>query len=545
MAAIITSEFRKNSRALFISDLKGNGETDSGGAPLNDYFIGLGKTDSWPDTTDTLGNQVTEYSRQFSAPLPVDTPLTKVDVLKNLMILVRTKSVEIFNVIPRNNWVINRIYKTFDPTDPKCFDYETIDGVAYYPCYVTSNDRIYLCLSNVDTNGEVTESAVAIPSGTGDNPYLTYNIPETISNGEGYIWAYVSSLDEDSKFYTDQFVNYTYPTPEQITANLSKTATGGLVYDFKIVNGVDPNAIPEQTKIEIIGTTIDANTGDIVPHANVLIHDPNDLDGTNFDVVFNGGIESIRYKPSAIPGSWAKDFLSASIQVTVNGTISGEPSFDNTVSPIEIIPFVLPYEGLGRYPDNDLPSFYAGIAVDFIGEVDGEAPVGYNVDVRQISLIKNPERSFSDNALDNDAASPPGFYAAEDAYDALKYLQLEANSLTRDYIGRDFIIEQTSTGAKAWLDYADNINEKLYYHQNSSPLVNFKKFSTASSNDLANGGIKITSIAGFYDDISYRIESCVDPEYVPDTGEVIFYENRKPINRNYNQTDEVKLVIQF
>ena len=146
MAAIITSEFRKNSRALFIEDIKGS-------TPGDDYFIGLGKTDSWPDTADALGNQITEYSRQFSAPLPVDNDINKIDVLKNLMILVSTKTTAVFNVIPRNNWAFDRIYKTYDPTDPKCFDYETIDGVAYYPCYVTSNDRIYLCLSNVDENG--------------------------------------------------------------------------------------------------------------------------------------------------------------------------------------------------------------------------------------------------------------------------------------------------------------------------------------------------------------------------------------------------------
>jgi len=90
------------------------------------------------------------------------------------------------------------------------------------------------------------------------------------------------------------------------------------------------------------------------------------------------------------------------------------------------------------------------------------------------------------------------------------------------------------------LDYADNLNERLYYHQNSSPLVNFKKFSTEST-----GTLKITSIAGFWDQTTYKVDSCENPEYLPETGEVIFYENRKPINRNYNQTDEVKLVIQF
>lgn len=536
MAAIITSEFRKNSRALFTNDIKTS--------TVDDYFIGLGKTDSWPDTTDALGNQVTEYSRQFSAPLPVDTIVNKVDVLKNLMVLVKTSAVEVFNVIPRNNWTQNRIYKTFDPTDPKSFDYETIDGVAYYPCYVTSNDRIYFCLSNVDTNGEVTESTVAIPSGSGNNPFLSYNNPQPISNGEGYIWAYVSSLDEDSKFYTDQFVNYTYPTSTIISEKQAYNATGGLIYDFKVVNGGGAGVGSANTRITIKGTTRTGGAADgaIIPKitspsvadSDVIVFE-NGAATAGFEVVFSAnGIESIKNVAVAGTIPWKKDFLSASVVVEVGSTVS---------ETVDIIPSILPYEGLGRFPDNDLPSFYAGIAVDFIGEVDGEAPVGYNVDVRQISLVKNPERKpeiVAGTEADNDDNNASGFYASDEAYDALKYITLPAGTLTRDYIGRDFVIEQESTGARAWLDYADNINERLYYHQNSSPLVNFKKFSPETT-----GTLKITSIAGFWDSTTYKVAGCVNPEYLPETGEVIFYENRKPINRNYNQTDEVKLVIQF
>ena len=108
MAAIITSEFRKNSRKIFTNDIKSS--------TVDDYFIGLGKTDSWPDTADAEGNQVTEYSRQFSAPLPIDTTIMKTDVLKNLLVLVKTDAAEVFNVIPRNNWAFNRIYKTIITT---------------------------------------------------------------------------------------------------------------------------------------------------------------------------------------------------------------------------------------------------------------------------------------------------------------------------------------------------------------------------------------------------------------------------------------------
>ena len=547
MAAIITSEFRKNARALFKSDLE---TTDN-------YFIGLGKTDSWPDTVDSLDNQVTEYSRQFSAPLPVDTVLNKEDVLQNLMVMVRTTGTqaEIFNVIPRNNWAFDRIYKTYDPTDPKCFDYETIDGVAYYPCYVTSNDRIYLCLSNVDGNGEVTPSSVAIPSGVGADAFLSFGTtPQPISNGEGYIWTLVTFLDEDSKFYTDQFVDYT--TPQSTDYVQISNSTGGLIYDFKVVNGgATATTIPATatTEIRLKGTKRNTETGALEPVDDVVMYKQGQVATTgdswqHFEVVINNGIESVKYKPDPNNNtiSYLKNYVTASVVVeTENG-------FNNE---IDIVPLLLPEDGIGRRPDDDLPSFYAGIAVDFIGEVDGEAPVGYNVDVRQISLIKNPVRnSTGDNAgvAVRDDDTNAGLYTGPEAYDALKYIQLDdSTDLQKDYIGRDFIIEQGTvnddeTGARAWLDYADSINNRLYYHQNSSPQVNLKKFVSNGDDSGQAPNVTVTSIAGYSDpDDVYLVNTCNEAEYMSGTGEVIFYENRKPINRNFNQTDEVKLVIQF
>jgi hypothetical protein len=523
MAAIITSEFRKNSRRVFINDITNT----------EDYFVGLGKTDSWPSLSDADNNEISEYNRKFSAPLPTDTIVNKIDVLKNLMVLVRSKNAEVFTVIPRNNWVHDRIYKRYDPTDPKSFDYETIDGEAHYPCYVTSNDRVYMCLANTDADGQISPSAAPIPSGSGA-PELSYHAPSKIHNGDNYIWAYVTNLDEDSKFYTDQFVNYTYPSEGGDHTDI-KNSTGGMVYGFKVING-GGSGITEATELELslVGTTRDTEN-QLVPRLTTygaITTDINIID--DFNVIYGAnGVERIEYpeplQAGGIP-AWKMGFESASVLARVNGQINTD---------IHIIPYVLPYEGIGRYPDNDLPSFYTGIAVDFIGAVDGEAPVGYNVDVRQISIVKNPERNPDVTAsTDNDQDVDQGFYANDEAYDALKYITLP--DIQKDYIGRDFIIEQESTGAKAWLDYVDNVNERLYYHQNSSELVNFKRFSTESI-----ASVKITSLAGFWDELYYRCDSVTDPEYLPDTGEVIFYENRKPINRNYNQTDEVKLVIQF
>jgi len=129
-----------------------------------------------------------------------------------------------------------------------------------------------MCLSNVDSNGEIMESTTAIPSGAGA-PELSYHTPQRLSNGEGYVWAYVTSLDEDSKFYTDQFVNYTYPTPR---IEEPYNATGGLIYDFKVINGGGASVTSDNCVIKIVGTNRDCGPGGAIePRTDVVIHENN------------------------------------------------------------------------------------------------------------------------------------------------------------------------------------------------------------------------------------------------------------------------------
>lgn len=470
MSAIITNQFRKNSRELFINDIDTN----------TNYFIGIGKSEPWPDV-----DGVPESALNYSVPLPTNTITEKSDALKNLISLLKVQST--FTVIPRNEWVSGRVYKVYDPSDPNIFNYETIGNTAYYPCYVTYSNSIYVCLRNGD-NGEST-----IPFPVSGSTYITPNT----NNGDSYTWAYVCDLNINSAFYTDQFVDI----PADITNSddISDAAgAGGLVYGFKVNNGGDGSAITDFDNITLIGKDSDGN---------IILDD--DIRSSGTDVApFSVTIVGDSITAIDITQSWPTGYLEAS--VVVNGIET------------DIIPLVTPINGFGFSPRSDLPSFYAGLFAAYVGGADGEHPVGLGF--RQVSLVKDATRTDNDDPAN----------ATLDIYDTLQYLEVaDVSGIPTD---AGTVIAHTANKAKAYLDYVDTANNRIYYHQNSSGEVNQKPFET--------GDVTFAIPGGTFGN-GKTVNAVVQGEYNQGSGETLFLENRKAILRNNNQQEDIKLVIQF
>lgn len=478
MSAIITNNFRRKSCERFIDELINDG----------DYFIGLGKTDKWPDTTE-----LPEDSQLFSPPLPQATINEDIDILDNLISLVKVSEQTI--LIPRNPWQSGRRYKIYDPYDPLTFDLEGND----YPSFVTINDNVYVCLGN-NSGADST-----------DSPSSSYNTFDTsnhvLETTDGYIWAFVQNNVVSSKFYTDEFIPVNADLGSTVNA---KAATGGLVYNFKIENGgqsVQPSYSIKLNGVDENGTvksTIDLQAD------------------SRFTVTIGGAessIQSIVYddiNTDALTG-----YVKASVQV-YNGT--------TLLDSIIIKPLVAPIDGFGARPRSDLPSFYAGCYSRFSGTVDGEAIV--DASFRQLSLIKNPQRSLDSPSAGDDGVS----YADEDALDALNYIQFSPGILTQE-LPSGSIISQGD--ALAYVDKYDLVNDRIYYHTNSNNEVNYIPL-------LATADITVTPSTGTAQTYQNSdISDIINSEYIHNTGDVVFIDHRKKITRNVDQTEDVKIVIQF
>ena len=502
MAAIITDDFRRSSTTFLLNDIKdqNTGAQDSPNSGTYEYFIGIGKSDAWENDAGDLS----ETDQNFSTPLPTGSVIEAKEVIDNLIGAVAIKPANAYHVIPRIDWAANRRFKRWNENDPTMFDV-TADGAnTYYPCYVIYDEKIYVCLDN-DSNDSYSTNGSYIPGLSSNTPSGTSAARDAIQSGDGYIWAYVADLNTASEFNTDQFVSISETATG--TATDATTATGGMVYGFEIIN---------------------PGTGISGTDFKLLLNDNDGAVSTEIDLtVNNSGVGSSAKGVIMTSYSAPLDFQ-AQTNGTVRASVVPGPGITATTLPV-IRPLVAPILGFGYTPTADLPSFYAGLAVNYNGDVGGE--LSTSVSYRQISLLRNPTR------FDDDSPSPTGdgLYDNEEVYNTLRRFEFGAlEDLSNISAGN--IITETTTGltetpAKAYVDFVDDTNKYVYFHQNESAEINQQEFS--ATGDITIG---VTSYTGY---------TITDPEYTPYSGEVYFVENRKPIQRAASQEEEIKLVIQF
>ena len=184
-----------------------------------------------------------------------------------------------------------------------------------------------------------------------------------------------------------------------------------------------------------------------------IINPGTGISGTDFKLLLNdndGAVSTeidLTVNNSGV-GSSAKGVIMTSysapldFQAQTNGTVRASvvpgPGITATTLPV-IRPLVAPILGFGYTPTADLPSFYAGLAVNYNGDVGGE--LSTSVSYRQISLLRNPTR------FDDDSPSPTGdgLYDNEEVYNTLRRFEFGAlEDLSNISAGN--IITETTTG---------------------------------------------------------------------------------------------------
>ena len=120
-------------------------------------------------------------------------------------------------------------------------------------------------------------------------------------------------------------------------------------------------------------------------------------------------------------------------------------------------------------------------------------------------------------------------------------------------------ITQATTGAVGKVVEYDATNNILYYHQErfgdygtSSTTGGYLAFSgtgTITGGTSSATGTPSTTASETVTLINNNTitftSGYANPELQPDSGEIIYIENRKPIQRASDQTEDIKLIIEF
>lgn len=529
MAAIVTSNFRVLNANNFKEDVANNV-----------VYVSIGKSDVWSlttsDTTDT-------------------TPFTPHDHLDalgearaNLMSLKKIASSDLSHVIPRYTWTSGNSYVAWDSDDSSIFD------KAFY--VVTSEFKVYKCIK---------------AGGGASSIQPTQTLTDPQSESDGYTWKYLYTISvaDAEKFLTNSYMpvkTVSLGTEGVVAATTSSSDTvtlTGANLDITVgmtVSGTNISGTP----------TVSARTGNTLTLSSTQSLTANDiltfvfasdaaaeasLTEADFAQYLNqkasrdsstaGGIERIEVTAGGtgytsaptvtITGDGSGATATATIDsgavtaVTVTGkgtnyrvadiTFSGGGGSDAGARAV-----IAPKEGHGVNPREELGGFFMSLNVLLDGAA-GSGDITVGNDFRQIMLIKNP-RLYNATPL-------AGAIASADTLKATNYLDFDSGVDVTDYAVDELIVQNT-TGAQAYVVEIDSSNGYIHYHQNDKTgYTQFQNtLDVVGQTTTTTGALESSNAVG-------------NPEVDRASGEILFLENRDPINRTTTQIEDIKVILEF
>ena len=486
MPAIVTNKFRIHNAEQFT-------ESFSEASP-NVYYLGIGRPQAFG--TLTRGDSRTTNEGSDASPLtPVDSVQDEFFYFDDLLAAKRVTSSDILNVVPRRNWTTGTVYDYYR------HDYgnritgttttQTADSgasILYDATFyvMNSNFDVYKCLdNNAGATSTVEPTTVLTPIQT---------------TGDGYKWKYMYSLSaaQQTNFLSTDFMAVA------TDATVSSAAVDGAI-----------NII----KIKTVGTGGTDGT-----HTGIAIR--GDGSSGTVSVTVSGGAVTGVTVTNAGTGYTFGYIRNADI-VTAGAT---------GLLGAELDCIIEPKGGHGFNAVKELGGFYIMMNTNFeAGEASNSGDFTTANDFRRVCLIRDPESGGSAataTTIRNTKAilvtSPSGDFTVDEE------------------------INQTSTGAVGKVVEWDSSNNILYYVQtrfndhgvdSNGNLTAFSGTNTItgqSSSVTATPSTSTTTV----DSISFT-SGYNSGEIDADTGDVMYVENRSPITRASDQTENVKLIIEF
>jgi hypothetical protein len=499
MAAIITEKFRRHNATQFHESFSE--------ASKNAYYLMIGK--STPFTASTSGGT------DDSPSTPADDVGSEFYAWDQATALKNIASTDITFALPRRDWANSTTYDMYEhnisSSNTTTSGATNLYDSTFY--FRTSDNRVYKVLDN---NGGTAYS--------GSEPTSESTSPFEIG-GYTLKYMYTITASEQTKFLTVDFM------PVSTDSTVSAAATDG----------------------EIISLIVTAGSGYTDGTYYAAVYGDGSSQGTS-----SGAIVRITVTSGAI----ASFGLTAGTDTTVHaagsgytyGTVNLGASYtfsdaaltsassmgSGTGGAVQVV--ISPKDGHGSDAVDELGGHYVMLRATLTGAENDDVLTGN--DFRNISLVIDPTT-----------------YGTSTVASASTYRQVSATKLTSvtGTFTPDEKISQASTGAIGKVVQWDSTLSILYYQQER--YADYGTNSTTGAFVAFSGANAITgassSAAGTPDstaDSAVTLENdntitftdgYANPELQPDSGNIIYQENRKPISRATDQTEDIKIIVEF
>ena len=486
MPAIITDKFRIHNSEQFSEAF-----SESSG---NTMYLGIGRPQAF--ATSTRGDARTNNEGTDSAPVtPADNINSQHFPYDDMLAAKKVSTTDVTFAIPRRNWATGT---TYDIYRHDYGDYATGTTTAITAnsgastlhdasFYVLTTDRnVYKCLDN-DSN---TASTVE-PTGTSTS---------ILSTADGYKWKYMYTLSasQQSNFLSTDFMAVA------TNSTVSSAAVDGAINIVKIKNAGSGGSDGTHTNIDIRG---DGSAGKVSV------------------TVTSGAVTAVTV---TTPGTGYTFGTISNAQIVAAGATS--------LTGAELDVIIEPKGGHGKNAVEELGGFYVMMNTSLEGtESSNTSDFSVANDFRKISLIRDPKSG--------------GSAATSTTLRGTKAVNLTGVTGT---FTADEEINQATTGAVGKVVEYDSTNKILYYiqtrHTDEGIDTNGNQTAFSGQNVITGqsssaNGTPTTSTSTINSQSFTSGYSA--SELDADSGDILYIENRAPITRAADQTENIKLVIEF
>jgi len=498
MSAIITEKFRQHNADQFVESF-----TE---AAASAYYLFLGKSTGF--TSSTTGGT------DSSPPTPADSVKDEAFAWDSMLGAKLISSSDIKNSIPRRNWVNGTIYDMYEhdisATNTSTSGSSNLYDSTFY--FVTSDYKVYKVLDN--------NSGTAY---SGSEPTSTSTSPFALG---GYILKYMYSISTSdfAKYGTSDFI------PVVTDSTVSTNAVDGKIESLSITAGSGYTNGTYFAAVYGDGTSQGTSSGAVV---RITISG-----GTIISFGLAAGTDTTINSAGA---GYTFGYVNLGATFTFSDSALTSASSIGSGSGGAINVITSPKGGHGFNAVTEFGGHYVMAAIT-LTQAEGDDFTTAN-DFRTVGLVANPT-NFGTTTVASDTTRRQTYV-----------VRLDTNTGTFD---ADEVITQASTGAVGKVVEWDTSLSLLYYQQES-----YKGFGTSattggyvafSGTNTITGGTSGTTgtTTGTSETLTLVNNNTITlasgyatPELAADSGNILYLENRKPIQRASDQTEDIKIIIEF
>ena len=485
MPAIITDRFRIHNSEQFQEAF-----SESSG---NVMYLGIGRPQAF--ATATRGDARTDNEGSDTAPLtPADNRNAQSFPFDDLLAAKRITASDVTFAVPRRNWTTGTVYDIYrhdygeritgtTTAQTSNSGVSTLFDASFY--VLTTARNVYKCLDNNGNSASTVE-----PTGTATT---------VLTTGDGYKWKfmYTLSASQQANFLSTDFMAVA------TDSTVSSAAVDGAIDIVKIKSAGTGGANGTHTGIAIRG---DGSNGQV-------------------SVTVAGGVVTAVTVTNAGTGYTFGTISNAQIVAAGATSLTGA----------ELDVIIPPKGGHGKNAIEELGGFFVMLNTSLEGTESGNSgDVTVANDFRKISLIRDPNAS--------------GSAATATTLRGTKAINL--TGVSGSYVV-DEKITQATTGAVGKVVEWDSSNNILYYiqtrHTNDGIDSNGNLTAFSGTNVVTGAGGATgtpTTSTSTINNVSFTSGYSVS-EIDHDSGDILYIENRAPITRAADQTENIKLVIEF